>query len=80
MNKLPSKIEQAYNLLQQSIASAKGAVSNGKLIADLDKQNKRWLICKSCEYIFNKNRCTQCGCIMPFKVRLEDAKCPISKW
>jgi hypothetical protein len=75
----PPIAQQAYNLLQQAIASGKSLTKDGKLIADLDLQNQRWAICKTCEDL-SEQRCLKCGCIMPFKVKLEEAKCPTGKW
>jgi hypothetical protein len=41
----------------------------------------RLSICNSC-VVFRKTtkQCKACGCIMPLKARLKDAKCPIGKW
>ena len=76
----PAAVQQAYNLLQQSIASAKRLTKDGRLLASLDLQNERWAHCKTCEFLAKHNRCTKCGCIMHIKVKLEEAKCPAGKW
>ena len=37
--------------------------------------------CMSCpEFISMTKQCKQCGCIMPLKVKLEAAKCPLGHW
>ena len=37
--------------------------------------------CASCpEYIKTTKQCKQCGCIMPLKTRLLNAKCPLNLW
>jgi len=42
---------------------------------------KRLDICLSCSELVNVTKqCKKCGCIMPLKVKLKDAKCPIGKW
>ena len=42
---------------------------------------ERYDICKQCpELIKATKQCKQCGCLMPLKVKLEDATCPIKKW
>lgn len=38
-------------------------------------------ICQSCDkYLDSVKQCKECGCIMPLKVRLANAKCPLAKW
>ncbi len=41
----------------------------------------RYVTCKGCEF-FNAllRTCGKCGCFMPAKVKLKDAKCPVGKW
>jgi hypothetical protein len=44
-------------------------------------QIERITICKSCPELIKATRqCKQCGCIMPLKVLLADAFCPLGKW
>lgn len=40
---------------------------------------QRIRICKQCEH-YRMFICSQCGCFMPAKTRLRNAKCPIDKW
>ena len=38
-------------------------------------------ICLSCDRLINLTKqCRECGCIMPAKVKLEKATCPLNKW
>lgn len=38
-------------------------------------------ICLSCDRLINLTKqCRECGCIMPAKVKLEKAVCPLGKW
>lgn len=44
-------------------------------------QQERLLICQTCPFYRKKiNQCKKCGCIMPQKVKLADASCPVGKW
>ena len=43
--------------------------------------NDRYDICKSCtEFINLTKQCSQCGCFMAAKTRLNNAVCPLGKW
>lgn len=48
--------------------------------ADEDIVQDRLDICKSCEFLTSKFRCTQCGCFMKLKTKLAPMKCPVGKW
>jgi hypothetical protein len=38
-------------------------------------------ICEECpELIGLTKQCKQCGCLMPLKVKLKNAECPLGKW
>lgn len=44
-------------------------------------QQERLLVCQECPFYRKKiGQCKKCGCIMPQKVKLADAFCPIDKW
>jgi rRNA maturation protein Nop10 len=41
----------------------------------------RLAICKDCtSFTGLTNRCKECGCLMPLKVKLPHAFCPLNKW
>jgi hypothetical protein len=41
----------------------------------------RYTICRECpELLGITKQCKQCGCMMPLKVKLKEAECPIGKW
>lgn len=40
---------------------------------------KRMDICNGCDYK-RGNRCGKCGCVLSFKTRSINAKCPVGKW
>ena len=49
--------------------------------ADDILSNTRYSICEECpELISLTKQCKQCGCVMPAKVKLLNAECPIGKW
>lgn len=46
-----------------------------------EQASKRYNICESCEHFFTlTTQCKKCGCFMKAKTKLENAKCPMSKW
>lgn len=43
--------------------------------------DERYEICKACDWFRSVIRqCKKCGCIMPLKVKLASATCPMRKW
>jgi len=51
-----------------------------KFIAGESLQKSRYNICQSCSNLSRINVCKKCGCIMPLKVKISNAECPIGKW
>ena len=49
------------------------------MLHDQDIIDKRWDICKGCEFL-NNNKCEKCGCFMKVKTRVATARCPVGKW
>lgn len=49
-------------------------------LANKDIQESRYETCKTCEHFTALKTCSQCGCIMPLKVILFNATCPLDKW
>ena len=42
---------------------------------------RRFSICEECpELIKLTSQCKKCGCFMKFKVKLQEAACPLGKW
>ena len=42
---------------------------------------KRILECKACDKFIKIGRiCSECGCHMPTKAKMQDAYCPLKKW
>ena len=71
--------------MRQQIASAAKAVVNwvtsGAPIRTKAEQESLLTICRGCEHFAaDLQRCRQCGCAMPLKVRLDTEHCPLGKW
>ena len=46
-----------------------------------EEAQKRFNICINCEsFIKQTTMCKECLCIMKFKCKLKNAKCPLNKW
>jgi hypothetical protein len=46
-----------------------------------ESAQSRYDVCKKCdEFNSTLKLCQKCGCIMPAKVKLASATCPIDKW
>jgi hypothetical protein len=43
-------------------------------------QEQRYEICKSCDSFTVLKTCRECSCIMPLKIKIADAGCPLEKW
>jgi hypothetical protein len=40
----------------------------------------RFSACEKCPFLTQRASCLKCGCFMPLKVQLTNAKCPEGKW
>lgn len=49
-------------------------------IANKTLQDERYNICKQCPSLTVLKTCNECGCIMPLKVKIANASCPLNKW
>jgi hypothetical protein len=49
-------------------------------IASVELQKHRYEICKSCDSFTALKTCRVCGCIMPLKIKIATASCPLEKW
>lgn len=46
-----------------------------------EKAEFRYSLCSACDLFLNTTkRCSDCGCFMILKTKLEHAACPIGKW
>ncbi len=37
-------------------------------------------MCENCTFKTAVNTCKKCGCVIPFKVRIKQSKCPMDYW
>jgi len=51
-----------------------------KFMANEELQEQRYNTCKKCEKFTKLKTCQECGCIMPLKVKIASAECPLKKW
>lgn len=51
-----------------------------KHVSDENIAKNRLKICEGCEFYKITKQCSKCGCLMPAKVMLSNAECPIGKW
>ena len=60
---------------------AKDIITGQIEYSDQEIQDKRLAICEGCDSR-NKilNICKECGCYIPFKIKLSESECPINKW
>jgi len=73
----PSIMEQAGNLLHESVEFAK----SGFQTVNEDEFHRRIDICRACPaFDAGQGRCKECGCFMKVKAKMEAAKCPLNKW
>jgi len=51
------------------------------MFTDMKVRLDRAKICQGCEYYRRSTRqCTECGCLVNFKVMRADTECPKQKW
>lgn len=48
--------------------------------ASKELSDSRMAICEDCPNIMVTKQCKLCLCVMPFKVTLQNATCPESRW
>jgi hypothetical protein len=41
---------------------------------------RRMKTCEDCDKYLATKQCSECGCFMPLKTRLQHAVCPLNKW
>ena len=72
MSKAKQIIEGYANLVRSVAGSPNQDIEN--LAAE------RFATCKKCEQLSITSQCKLCGCYMPSKTRVDQAKCPVGKW
>ena len=88
--KLPPASQQIRDIATTHWKSLKAWIKGSQVIAPQEIAEKRWEICKGCEFLKydevnpdtgkKDGRCTHCGCFMNVKVHYAVAECPVGKW
>jgi hypothetical protein len=56
-------------------------INPNKPRSEKELAEQRLSICHQCPRFGEATKhCKECGCFMPLKVKLKDAKCPLGKW
>lgn len=50
------------------------------MFATTEMIQRRLATCGACPHLSGIKVCTQCGCIVPLKVRLRGSECPLQFW
>lgn len=80
-NEFPSLFQQARNLANELVETAKRAEKKLPIIVPEEVGEQRLALCDTCEFLNHEQyRCTKCGCFMKTKSQLAGAKCPVDKW
>ena len=88
--KLPPASQMVRNIATDLWKSLIAWIKGSQVIAPQDIAEKRWEICKGCEFLKydetnpdtgkRDGRCTHCGCFMNVKVHYAVSECPVGKW
>ena len=76
----PSRWEQYKQKSKTNDARFKD-LFNKENYTEEELSKARMDICLECDRLIQLTKqCRECGCMMPLKVKLTNAKCPIGKW
>ena len=50
------------------------------IFASDEKAGERMNLCTKCDKFNSLGLCTECGCVMVAKVKIETSSCPLKKW
>lgn len=50
------------------------------MFATDEKAEERINLCAQCDKFNDLGLCTECGCVMAAKVKIETSSCPLGKW
>jgi hypothetical protein len=62
------------------LVSPQAPAAMSGIFASEETVNQRHEICKSCPSYTRLKICAECGCIVPFKIKITEAVCPLNKW
>lgn len=75
--KLPPKKTMLTNAMKSALEAAKKPIHR----VSEEERDRRLSVCRDCLFFVSKTtQCSQCGCFLNFKTRLEAWHCPIEKW
>ena len=74
---IDAKVAESENIY---VENEKLENTSETFIASKETQEQRYEICKGCDHFTALKTCKECGCIMPLKVKLFSAVCPVGKW
>lgn len=78
---LPTRYEQAKNLMSTMMNAAERYIKTGKIVALESIIKQRIDTCLGCEFLDLENmKCSKCGCGYKAKATLEASECPLGKW
>jgi hypothetical protein len=66
--------------VDESTAKNSAEAEASLFLANNEVQISRYDICKACPSFTVLKTCKECGCIMPLKVKIANANCPLGKW
>ena len=76
--------EEIQEIIDARISVQERAIENSTtttpFLANNEVQTFRYDICQTCPSFTQLKTCKECGCIMPLKVKIASASCPIDKW
>ena len=79
--KLPKITVQAASFSKAAFDVIRHYAKSGSVMAEDELIDARMEICRSCgRYDSDSNRCLECGCFMPTKVRFGGTTCPLGFW
>ena len=55
-------------------------MGRGRSVSKETDPSKRMEMCKKCPHLWKNKICKKCGCVMPIKVKIKAASCPIGNW
>jgi hypothetical protein len=79
----PSVASQVGSALGAAGRAIGGVLQGVEVVRSGEEQARCLAICQGCEhYVVPDGRCSVCGCVMFFKIRLAREKCPLAepKW
>lgn len=50
------------------------------MFATKEKAEERMKLCAQCDKFNSIGLCTECGCVMVVKVKIDTSSCPLGKW